>query len=185
MARMYLGNGSGAATVAALCALLAVGSLGASHPAFAAKDVAPQGTCDGLETGGAAWTACLTRSAVGLSNETIFYAGYWLARAGHYAEAVASLSQAQHPDSRIETYLGFAKRKSGDVAGALPHYHKALALDAENVVARAYLGEAHLALGEPGAARVQLSEIARRCGANCAAYGELAREIARYERSSG
>jgi len=64
-------------------------------------------------------------------------------------------------------------------------YREALALDPDFVVARAYLGEAHLQLGALDSARSELSEIARRCGANCAAYGELARNIARFEQHHG
>ncbi len=53
----------------------------------------------------------------------------------------------------------------GDVQHALPIYRQALDLNPNYVVARAYLGEAFLSLGEPSKARDELAEIERRCGA--------------------
>jgi len=146
---------------------------------LAGKDQAPAGACDVHAPGSAAWSACAGNAAAALSDSELFYAGYWMARVGRYDEAIGYLKQARAPDARTLTYLGFATRKSGDVAGAFTYYRRALALDPDFVVARAYMGEAHLATGDVGAARAELGEIARRCGANCAAYDDLARHIAK------
>lgn len=147
-------------------------------PALAAKDSAPAGKCDAHAAGSPAWTACATANTA-LSDAELFYAGYWMARIGRYGEAISYLAQARTPDARTLTYLGFATRKAGDVAGAFTYYRRALAIDPDFVVARAYMGEAHLAVGDVAAAEGQLAEIARRCGATCAAYDDLARNIAK------
>lgn len=157
----------------------------AAGAAMAGKDAAPIGVCDGLAKGGSAWQSCVGPAAAGLSDADLFYAGYWMARLGRYDAAIGYLSAAKAPDARTLTYLGFATRKAGNVERAFGYYDKALALDPDFVVARAYLGEALVTVGDVPAARRQLAEIARRCGANCAAYDELARHIARGESGRG
>ncbi|MCB1520536.1 MAG: tetratricopeptide repeat protein [Hyphomicrobiaceae bacterium] len=153
--------------------------------AFAAKDSAPSGRCDAFATGSPQWSSCLAPTAGALDDASLFYAGYWMARLERYDVAIAYLSQARNPDARTLTYLGFATRKVGDVTTALGYYQRALALDPDFVVARAYLGEAHLQNGALALARRELGEIARRCGATCAAYDELARHVSRYEARQG
>ena len=151
---------------------------------WAGKDLGPAGSCDSHAKGTPAWRDCVGPVAK-LSDDDLFYAGYWMARAGRYDAAIAYLSAAKAPDARALTYLGFATRKSGNVTGAFAHYEKALRLDPDFVVARAYLGEAYLTVGNITAARKELTEIARRCGATCAAYEELARHIARQGATRG
>ena len=153
--------------------------------ASAGKDLGPSGGCDGLAKGSPAWNGCVGAVSARLSDDDLFYAGYWLARLGRYEEAIGYLKQAKEPDARSLTYLGFATRKSGDVAGAFPLYRKALAMEPDYVVARAYLGEALLTVGDVAGAKHELAEIARRCGATCAAYDELARNVARIGSARG
>lgn len=164
------------------CSLALFVALGVAIPgtssAIAGKDLGPSGACDSLAKGTSAWTNCVGTAAQGLSDSELFYAGYWMARLGRFDDALAYLNAVKAPDTRTLTYIGFATRKAGDVKGAFPFYRKALALDPDNVVARAYLGEAMLTLGDKVAARQQLEEIAHRCGATCAAYDDLARHIA-------
>jgi tetratricopeptide (TPR) repeat protein len=81
----------------------------------------------------------------------------------------------------VLTYIGYATRKLGRVEEALPIYRQALDVNPNYVVARAYLGEAFLTKGEPGEARMQLSEIERRCGATCPAYVDLKGHIQDYD----
>lgn len=157
----------------------------AATAASAGKDAVPLGRCDAMAKGSAAWSSCVGTTTAGLTSEDLFYAGYWMARLGRYGEAIAYLDRVAEPDARTLTYLGFAKRKAGDVAAAFPHYRKALQLDPGFVVARAYLGEALLITGDVAGARHELDEIARRCGTTCAAYDELARHVARYEAARG
>jgi tetratricopeptide (TPR) repeat protein len=162
-------------------ALLALSGVGAG----AGKDLGPAGMCDVHDKGSPAWSGCVGKSVSGLSDEELFYAGYWMARLERYDEAKAYLRQVSAPDVRTLTYLGFATRKSGDVAGAFPLYRRALDINPDFVVARAYLGEALLSIGDHAGARAELSEIALRCGATCAAHAELARHIALYEGQRG
>ena len=42
---------------------------------------------------------------------------------------------------------------------------------------REYMGEAHLTLGDVAGARLQLGEIANRCGTDCREYGLLREQI--------
>jgi tetratricopeptide (TPR) repeat protein len=120
-----------------------------------------------------------------MSDDELFYAGYWLAKSGRYAEALTFLNLSRTRDARVLTYIGFATRKQGDVGKALPLYTEALAKDPNFVVARAYLGEAYLTRNEPARAKAELAEIAARCGTTCPAYVDLAHHIAAYVSAKG
>ncbi|MGD9668625.1 MAG: tetratricopeptide repeat protein [Hyphomicrobiaceae bacterium] len=160
-------------------------ALATATGASAGKDIGPAGGCDTFSKGTSAWSDCVGPAAQQLSDADLFYAGYWMARLGRYDQAIAYLSATKAPDARTLTYLGFATRKAGNVGNAFAYYEKALALDPDYVVARAYLGEAFVTVGNAQAARHQLAEIAKRCGATCAAYDELARHLARSEEARG
>lgn len=114
-----------------------------------------------------------------LSDQEIFYSGYWLARTGQYADAREILNKAAVKDERVLTYIGFATRKLGDHDTAMGFYERALVLNPGYTVARAYMGEAFIAKGDLAKAREQLGEIARRCGTSCVEYSELATELAK------
>jgi tetratricopeptide (TPR) repeat protein len=114
-----------------------------------------------------------------LSDQEIFYSGYWLARTGQYADALEILNKSVVKDERILTYIGFATRKLGDHQAAMGFYERALAMNPNYTVARAYMGEAFITRGNVAAARDQLGEIATRCGTTCAEYSELATELAK------
>ncbi|MGE0022673.1 MAG: tetratricopeptide repeat protein [Hyphomicrobium sp.] len=165
--------------------LLALASPALLSPALAdgrvAKDTGPQGACDAYAKGEAAWRGCVGRAGAKMSDEELFYAGYWLAKSGQYAQALSYLSRAERKDERVLTYIGYATRKLGHVDEALPFYARALAVNANYVVARAYLGEALLSQGDLGGAQGELKEIAARCGVTCPAYVDLDTEIAAYE----
>jgi tetratricopeptide (TPR) repeat protein len=149
--------------------------------AVGSKDVGPaSAACDTLEKGSSDWTACVGKANVALAGDEAFYAGYWLAKSGRYSEALDYLRLAPATDERVLTYIGFATRKLGDVNAAMPFYNRALALNPNYAVARAYLGEAFLSTGEPSKAVAQLDEIERRCGRSCAEYADLARHLAAY-----
>ncbi|MDQ8699051.1 tetratricopeptide repeat protein [Hyphomicrobium sp. LHD-15] len=164
-----------------------VGAVLVSSPLLAdgrtvSKDVGPSSAlCDSLAKGTAAWMACVGQASTGMADEELFYAGYWLAKNGQYDKALGYLTLAQKKDERVLTYIGFATRKLGLVDEAMPIYERALALNPDYAVARAYLGEAFLTKGQPEQARIQLSEIARRCGATCAPYADLKGHIEDYE----
>jgi tetratricopeptide (TPR) repeat protein len=148
------------------------------------KDSGPQSAaCDQFSKGTAAWTGCVGQASRAMAKDELFYAGYWLAKSGQYAQAIQYLSLADQTDARVLTYIGFATRKMGDVDAALPLYRQALGLNPDYVVARAYLGEAFLSLDEPAKATAELAEIERRCGSGCAAYADLKQHIDAYRAS--
>jgi predicted Zn-dependent protease len=119
-----------------------------------------------------------------LNQDQIYNLGYWQAKNGEHATALATLRTARNQDDpRIQTMIGFTLRKLGRVDEAFGHYFKALAARPDATTTRQYLGEAYLQIGEPGKAREQLAEIAKRCGTACEDYTALAEEIARYERT--
>lgn len=149
------------------------------------KDVGPAGACDAHEKGSTAWSRCVGAARVAVSDTELFYAGYWLAKSGKYEEALSYLSLANKRDEKVLTYIGFATRKLGRVDEAMPLYAKALEINPNYVVARAYLGEAYLTKGQPDAAKAQLSEIARRCGATCPEYIDLATTLSAYVAKQG
>jgi len=164
--------------------LVAVGSAAAlgSEPPRIAKDVGPaSAACDAFAKGSPAWTGCVGVAKAGMPDAELFYAGYWLAKNGQYAQALGYLKLANGRDERVLTYIGFATRKLGDVDGALPFYLKALAINPNYSVARAYMGEAFLSKGEPAKARAELAEIEKRCGTTCAEYADLAAHITSFE----
>lgn len=115
-----------------------------------------------------------------LDDDSLFYAGYWLARNGDYNLALHYLNQAEHKDEpRFLTYTGYATRKLGRVDEALGYYTRALEVNPNYTVARAYLGEAYLNRGERAKAEAQLVEIQQRCGSGCEEYKELATALAK------
>lgn len=157
-----------------------------SEDSVFSKDVGPaNAACDAGTKGSPAWQACIGAARAGMSDDELFYAGYWLAKTGRYAEALSYLNLSGTRDARVLTYIGFATRKQGDVEKALPLYAEALAKDPDFVVARAYLGEAYLTRHEPARAKAELAEIAARCGTSCPAYVDLDRHIAAYEIANG
>lgn len=176
---------AGLALSALAAASLLVGAALAADiagPRPLSKDSGPaNAACDTLEKGSADWTACVGKASAALKGDEAFYAGYWLAKSGKYAEALSYLSAAPQSDPRVLTYIGFVTRKLGDVDGAFAYYDKALALDPNYAVARAYLGEAYLSCDDPEKAEAQLQEIALRCGQSCAEYSDLAVQLAGYK----
>lgn len=119
-----------------------------------------------------------------LSQDQIYSLGYWQAKNGDHAAALATLRSASNQDDpRVQTMIGFALRKLGRVEEAFGYYFKALATRPDATTTRQYLGEAYLQIGDPTRAREQLAEIAKRCGVACEDYASLAKEIAKYERA--
>jgi tetratricopeptide (TPR) repeat protein len=164
--------------------LIAAGmaGVGMAGAAYAFKDVGPKSAaCDAKEPGSAAWTACVGSANAGKADAELFYAGYWLARTGHYEEALRFLGAAKVRDERVLTYIGFATRKLGRTDEAMGFYREALGVNPNYSVARAYMGEGFLALGKREKAIEQLDEIAQRSGKASAEYGDLVEHIAHYD----
>ncbi len=168
-----------------LAALSLLSSVVFAGPVTLSKDQGPASACDVHAKNSVAWTACISQAKAGTSSADLFYAGYWLARTGQYQEALGYLTLADKSDPRVVTYIGFATRKLGDVDAALPFYQRALQLNPNYSVARAYMGEAFLQKNEPAKAKAELAEIATRCGTGCAEYLDLANHISDFEKKAG
>lgn len=88
-----------------------------------------------------------------------------LASAGRHKDAIALLDRApDQNDTMVQTYLGYAWRGMGQMARGLDHYARALAADPDNLLARSYLGMAHLLRGAPADAAAELAQIRARGG---------------------
>lgn len=170
---------------AAAAAIALLSAAAFAGPVTLSKDQGPASACDTHAKNSVAWSACISQAKAGTSTADLYYAGYWLARTGKYQEALGYLSLADQKDPRVVTYIGFATRKLGDVDAALPFYHRALELNPNYNVARAYMGEAFLQKNEPTKAKAELAEIATRCGTGCAEYLDLASHISDFEKKSG
>jgi predicted Zn-dependent protease len=121
-----------------------------------------------------------------LPDDQIYSLGYWQAKGGDYAAALATLRSASNQaDPRIQTMVGYCLRKLGRVDEALPYYFAALATDPKRTTTRQYLGEAYLQIGQPDQAKQQLAEIAKRCGTACEDYQLLKDAIAKFEGTAG
>ena len=141
--------------------------------------------CKKYKKGSKKWKKCKRRTSLfpkpvaSSTDDERFMAGYWLAKHGYYQEAIDVLSKIDKSDDpRILNYIGYATRKLGNIDQALVFYRKAISLDPDYVMSRAYMGEAFLAKGDRHAALTQLREIAQRCGTSCEAYRKLSSTIA-------
>ena len=113
-----------------------------------------------------------------LSDDNLYEAARDLAYHGRYDEAVTVLKLAQNQnDPRILNYLGYSTRKMGNVEKGLTYYRAALAVNPNYTLAREYMGEAFLQLGQTDKALEQLSAIERICGTNCREYAMLKDQI--------
>ncbi|QNM96071.1 tetratricopeptide repeat protein [Chitinimonas koreensis] len=158
-----------------LLAAALLGSALAAGGGAGGKETNYGGGSRGEGRAGADWTRSLAdrdfRDAVQLSDF------------GEYARAVPLLERyvARVPgDPNGESQLAYAYRKSGRLADAFAHYARALALDPAHRGARAYLGEAHLQVGDLTAAEAQLAELGQLCWLPCEQYDELRQAIADY-----
>ncbi len=160
---------------------LVAGSIALSGPAFAQKGEPSTPKVDCSKKANQNKAACKNRHKE-LDDDSLFYAGYWLARKGDYQLALHYLNQAENKaDPRILTYIGFSTRKLGQPDTAMGFYAQALTANPNYTVARAYLGDAYLQQGDRAKAAEQLGEIASRCGTSCEEYQELAAELAKFD----
>jgi tetratricopeptide (TPR) repeat protein len=114
-----------------------------------------------------------------IDDDSLYQAGRALAMAGRYGEAITVLGYiVNKEDPAVLNYLGYAHRKSGRIQVGLGYYEEALRINPDYTLAREYLGEAYLTLGDVASAKNQLDEIDKRCGKGCREYGLLADQIA-------
>jgi tetratricopeptide (TPR) repeat protein len=170
------------ALVAAL-ATLAVGTWIACLPALANSDEGSSAgsACGKYPEGSKQWKKCMGQVRRDLKDT--YALGYWMAKTGEYDEALKILAASDQSDPRVLTMIGFATRHLGRVGEALGYYERALAANPDLTSTRQYLGEAYLQMDEPAKAKLQLAEIARRCGTSCVDYRDLSTAIAAYETS--
>ena len=118
------------------------------------------------------------KKSSGLSDDNLYEAARDLAYAKRYDEAITALKLAKNQnDPRILNYLGYATRKSGDVRKGLSYYQAAIAINPDYTLARSYMGEAYLQLGDRKNAMLQLAEIKSRCSGPCPEYAALADQL--------
>ncbi|MDP3896118.1 MAG: tetratricopeptide repeat protein [Mesorhizobium sp.] len=169
--------------------MLAAAAFALSFPLFAVPALSA-GSGGGTETTqkckeGEVWSQtenkCVPAKQGAVDDDSLYAGGRALALAGRYGEAINVLSLAANKnDPRILNYLGYAHRKAGRVEVGLGYYEEALRADPDYTLAREYMGEAYLSIGDIAAARGQLDEIEKRCGKGCAEFAELEKQIASF-----
>lgn len=135
-------------------------------------------TCKSGQVYSQAQKKCVPANQGAIDDNDLFETGRALAYAGRYGEAIQMLGLVSDKnDPRVLNMLGFSHRKSGRIEVGLGYYQEALTINPDFTLAREYLGEAYLTLGDLAAAKNQLSEIEKRCGKGCAEYAELEKQI--------
>ncbi|WP_350335026.1 tetratricopeptide repeat protein [Coralliovum pocilloporae] len=121
---------------------------------------------------------CVRKTSSVIQDEDKYWTGARLAKNGDYREAIAVLQTVSNQDDpRVLNYMGYANRKLGRFDVGLSYYHKALSIDPNYTLTRAYLGEAYVHLGKMDLAKEQLREIEKRVGSDTYEYRELDRFI--------
>ncbi len=101
-----------------------------------------------------------------------------LAYAGAYAAALDVLDTLDNPQAPLAlTYYGFVHRKAGRVDLGMSYYNAALTADPDNLLARSYMGQGHVASGDMVLAQMQLTEIRMRGGRDTWAEASLVEAI--------
>ena len=126
---------------------------------------------------------CVRKTSGLLTDDDLYYEAAWLSKkAQRYHDALELLHLVKDKNQpRVLNYIGYNNRKLGKVDKGIGYYLKALALDPNYTLAMEYLGEGYLQKDEVGKARALLAKIRKICGANCAEYKDLAKEIGKYE----
>lgn len=156
--------------------------ISATDGAFAMGSTPPPSSVDCRKRKNKKKKECRNQQSGSLNDDQLYQAGYWLARAGKYQQALDQLRKAKNQnDPRILNYIGYSTRKLGRVDEAMTYYTKALSINPDYTVARAYLGEAFLEQGKLDKAKAQLGEIEQRCGRSCVEYTALSGQIASFE----
>lgn len=135
-------------------------------------------TCKDAQVWDAKQGKCVDAQSGSLDDETRFRAVRELAWAGQPEAALVVLdTMTEGETDRVLTYRGFAHRKAGRLEAGLDHYAHALEVNPDNILARSYLGQLLVEMGEIALARSQLNEIRTRGGAGTWAEASLARAV--------
>ncbi|MCX8508093.1 MAG: hypothetical protein ORN49_04305 [Rhodobacteraceae bacterium] len=109
---------------------------------------------------------CVDAQSGQLDNDTLYQAAREQAYAGRPDDALVVLhAMTEGETDRVLTYMGFATRKAGDMAGGMAYYQAALAKNPDNLLTRSYMGQAFVEQGKITLAQAQLDEIVARGGA--------------------
>jgi tetratricopeptide (TPR) repeat protein len=120
---------------------------------------------------------CVQSSA--LDDKDLREQGRALALAGHYDKALDILGAVRdRKDDVVLTYIGYSMRKLGRVDEGIAYYHRALALNPQNLNTREYLGEGYVASGKMDLAIAELNALEELCGADCDQVEQLQLAIA-------
>lgn len=108
---------------------------------------------------------CVKPDTTGLNDDDRFKAVRELAYAGRPDDALAVLAAMTEGDTdRVLTYKGFANRKAGRIDLGMQYYAAALKQNPDNLLARSYMGQGYVEMGETKLAMLQLDEIVQRGG---------------------
>ncbi|MGR3637814.1 MAG: tetratricopeptide repeat protein [Shimia sp.] len=157
----------------------AVALVGAA-PAFAAGDATPVEPkpvkeCKKNKVWSEKKDRCVKPENASVTDDTLYDNVRALAHNQRFEDAQLILSaMSDQSEDRVLTYWGFTHRKLGDVDQGMAFYDQALVQNPNNILARSYLGQAHVEAGNLGAARAELSEIRKRGGAGTWAEASLA-----------
>jgi tetratricopeptide (TPR) repeat protein len=122
--------------------------------------------------------SCLQADAHNLTDDDRYDAARELAYAGQYENAMKILEVAENQnDPRILNYKGFTNRKLGNVDLAMAFYNQAITANPDYILARSYMGQGMVSLGDNAGARNQLAEIKARGGQDTWAYASLAKAL--------
>ena len=109
-------------------------------------------------------------------------------KANEYAKAIPLLESVVSRDGKnadAYNWLAYATRKTGNPAGSLPIYQKALAIDPKHRGAHEYIGEAYLMLDNLAKAKEHLRALDSLCVFSCSEYRHLKKAVDVYEKSEG
>lgn len=121
---------------------------------------------------------CVAAEKSSFNDDTLYDAARELAYADRHEDAIAILKVMNEQDTpRVLNYLGFNNRKMGNFELGMDYYRKALAINPDYVLARAYMGQALMQQGDIDGAKEQLTEIRRRVGTQDYAYFALAQAL--------
>lgn len=164
--------------------LLAAALTLAPMTAFAAgpEPTTPAPTAEEECENGLVWNPdtemCEEAAESGQDDATLLDSAQRYAYAGNYGDAQTVLKAVKSQDaSRTLALWGFTHRKMGHTDVGLAFYDKALAANPDNILARSYLGEAKITMGDYQGAREQLAEIRARGGAGSRAEKLLLRAM--------
>ena len=154
-------------------AILPLAALAAGTDDTAPKPTETTTTCEDGKVYDSDSKSCVDAESRLLDDATRLNAARELAYNGRTESALMVLAAMGTGDTMTETYRGFAWRKAGDMDRAMTHYTAALALDADNLLARSYMGQGMVDAGDLVGAHGQLREIAARGGRDSWAFASL------------